>query len=145
MKKLNISEGEKKYILDLHNSLLLNEQDKTTEILNFKLKDIQNLVGLTGNQADNILGPITYNLIDKAIDNKIQAKSKVSSVQPQPELKPESKPETKQLPVEKQKVDTTIKPSSSDYTKSDTERLKNIGVDSSGRVTDKFGTKPPGI
>lgn len=40
------------------------------------------------------------------------------------------------------KIDTTIKPPSPNYTKSDTERLKNISIDSSGRVTDKFGTKP---
>jgi hypothetical protein len=69
-------------------------------------------------------------------------KENKSSIQTTDNTKKVTTPEkTSETP----KIDTTIKPSSSDYTKSDTERLKNIGVDSSGRVTDKFGTKPPGI
>lgn len=46
---------------------------------------------------------------------------------------------------EKPKIDTAMQPSSDEYTKSDTERLKNIDVSSKGGVTDKFGTRPSGF
>jgi hypothetical protein len=59
MKQNRVSQKERERILQMYGSKYLNEE--TTS--NKTIQDIQNLLGLTGNQADNILGPQTLKLI----------------------------------------------------------------------------------
>jgi len=59
MKQNRVSQKERERILQMYGSKYLNEE--TTD--NKTIQDIQKLLGLTGSQADNILGPQTLKLI----------------------------------------------------------------------------------
>lgn len=99
MKKFNINEDDRSNILKMHQTAILNEQgglstlsasqsDSTKEPVNRTIQDLQTLVGLTGSQADNILGPKTLEALKSKISTVAAAKSKSVTPEKKDEVDP---------------------------------------------------------
>jgi hypothetical protein len=77
MKRNIITENEKLRILSLHTNKPINEQQQ----LNRSIKDIQNMIGVS---ADNALGPQTLAKIKSLIGTGTQIKKQEEPLQPKP-------------------------------------------------------------
>lgn len=73
MKRIKLTEQERKNILSLHSSLIINEDD--VKVQNYKIEDIQKLLNQSGANltTDNILGPKTLEALKQQIEKKQQS------------------------------------------------------------------------
>jgi hypothetical protein len=110
MKRLLISEEEKKHIMNLHKSFILSEQEGSTTTtttvkpIDYKISDLQ---GLVGAGTDNILGPKTFDSLSKKIDDinaKKQETAKTAEVEKGKEAEKTKQEKLTQVKVQYEKL-----------------------------------------